>query len=90
MSPPPITTSGLSRNTGSAPSQTAHAEIPFCHSRSVPGTSSRLAVAPVAMMSVRARTLSSSANTVNGRSLRSTRSTVTVSMRAPQFTDCWR
>lgn len=52
-SPPPMTNSGLWRNAGSAPSHTAHAETPrFQNSSSaVPGTLSRLAVAPVAMMS---------------------------------------
>ena len=53
-SPPPITNSGWLRYIGSAPSHTAHADTPFCHSSpsSVPGIASRLAVAPVAMISV--------------------------------------
>ena len=57
VSPPPTTTSRLPRNTGSAPSHTAQAEIPRCHRRSAPGTSRRLAVAPVAMIRVRVRTV---------------------------------
>jgi hypothetical protein len=52
-SPPPITNSAFWRKIGSAPSQTAQAETPRCHSSlsRVPGMSSRLAVAPVAMIS---------------------------------------
>lgn len=35
-SPPPITASGLLRNIGTAPSHTAHAEMPFCQNSSSP------------------------------------------------------
>lgn len=65
-----------------APSQTAHAEMPFCQYLSSPGMCIRLAVAPVAIMSdwVRTGCWSSlpSAQILNGRDDRSTFETVSL------------
>src|SRR6478609_6938750 len=43
LSPPPITQTTLFRKMGAAPSQTAHAETPFCQKVSSPGRNRRLA-----------------------------------------------
>ena len=65
--------------------------MPRCQSRSAPGTYSRLAVAPVAMITVRAATVAPlSVVTVYGGALRSTALTVSVTMRAPLRSDCRR
>ncbi len=58
-SPPPMTTRGLLRKIGTAPSQTAQAEMPFCQYFSSPGRPRRRAEAPVAMMTASAVCVSS-------------------------------
>jgi len=50
LSPPPITASGLLRNSGSAPSHTAQADMPFPQNRRSEASGSLRAVAPVEMM----------------------------------------
>ena len=54
-SPPPTTTSSLSRNLGSAPSQTAQALTPRFLTRSSLYNTSQLALSPVATITLRAR-----------------------------------
>ncbi len=87
VSPPPTTRSSRSRKKN--PSQVAQAETPRPRSRSSPGMSSHLALAPVATISVRARHSSSPDQTPNGRAERSTRvamwGTISVSKRAACF-----
>jgi hypothetical protein len=92
-SPPPITAMGLLRKMGAAPSHTAQAEMPLFQkpvSSSEPLKGSRLATAPVAMMSVCAVTSFSSVHSLKGRRDRSTLSTVSVKMRVPKRRLCSR
>ena len=89
-----MTTNGLFLKIGTAPSQTAQAEIPFCQYFSSPGRPRRRAEAPVAMMIASAvwGSLSSSysAQYLNGRLERSTLATVSVMMVVPNRSDCLR
>ena len=90
-SPPPTTTSRLSRKIGSAPSQTAQAEMPRCQNLSSFSTPRRRAMAPVATISARVLTVSPDSEvTTKGRCERSTETTVSVTRRAPQRSACSR
>ena len=81
-SPPPTTTIGLSLK--KKPSQVAQVETPKPRSRDSLGRSSQRAVAPVAMITDRARCSSSSIQTPKGRAERSTRVTSDWTIRAPK------
>jgi hypothetical protein len=87
-SQPPITTMRLFLNIGNHPSQIAHAEIPFCQKISSPGRPKRLAIAPVAMMSDSVSMISSHTKILNGLLLKSTLSTVLVSILAHILMAC--
>lgn len=91
-SPPPTTARGLRRKMGTAPSQTAHAEMPLCQYVSSPGRLRRRALAPVAMMIVSAVSGSSSSKPSlqyrNGRRDRSILLIVSVKIFVPNRSDC--
>ena len=87
VSPPPTTTSSRSRK--KKPSHVAQALTPRPRSRSSPGMSSQRAVAPVAMIRVRARHAWSPAFTRNGRDERSTSVTWTARISAPKRCACF-
>jgi hypothetical protein len=90
-SPPPTTASTWFRKMGSAASHTAHADTPppVWASRSSLGSPSHLALAPVATMTERARTSSAApGHSRNGRSEKSTRSTISIRARAPNRSAC--
>ena len=88
-SPPPITTTSWSLK--KAPSQTPQVETPRPPSSISPGTPIRLGSAPIARTTVRARYSSSPRNTLwIPPSLSSTRSTSSVTRRAPKRSACAR
>ena len=93
-SPPPMTTRCLLRKMGTAPSQTAQAETPFCQYLSSPARFSRFAFAPVARMTTSAvwagasLSLSSySRQSLNGRLFRSSFVIVSVMILVPKRSD---
>mmetsp|Transcript_18638 Transcript_18638/g.46765 ORF Transcript_18638/g.46765 Transcript_18638/m.46765 type:complete len:209 (+) Transcript_18638:283-909(+) len=91
-SPPPTTAMGRWRKIGAAPSQTAHADTPFCQYSSFPGMGSTFAVAPVATITVLARIGASapSGKTSSGNLSKSTRSIVSVRILVPNRALCAR
>ncbi len=86
-SPPPTTTSSWPRKKN--PSHVAHDDTPRPRRRSSPGMPSHLALAPVEMISERARHSSSPAHTPNGRSERSTRVAAVCSSSASNRAACF-
>ena len=88
VSPPPTTISSLSRK--NAPSQVAHADTPRPIRVCSPGMPSQRALAPVAMMTVRALYSVSSTQMRKGRSEKSTRETSSVMNSVPKRSACRR
>ena len=78
-----MTTSSLSLKMGSAPSHTAQALMPLFQRVSSPGTWSRLAVAPVEMMTLWVSTSRSVVLTLKGPLDRSTSVTSSWKLRVP-------
>jgi hypothetical protein len=87
VSPPPITTIGLSLK--NEPSQVAQADTPRPWRRCSDSSPSQRALAPVATITAFARYSSRSTHTRNGRSEKSTRVTSSVSSSAPKRS-AWR
>ena len=90
-SPPPMTANGLFLKIGTAPSQTAQAEMPLCQYVCSPLSPRRFALAPVAMIIVSALSGSPSSwysrQYLKGRRERSIFDTVSVMMRVPNRRD---